>query len=168
MAQNDRLEIGPLKQELGTHYNGIVSLNAFDFTGAYAYVQAAVPPSTSTQAEMHLTLVKDGSNNYRIFLKGTTIKFEKKVGNTKTLLGPAVTFDSSRVFWRIRHDSTANAIHFETAPSVNGAPGGWTSHVNVLPEFAITSMKLELKAGTDRSETTPPGTVAFDIVKAAK
>src|SRR5437764_14608371 len=50
---NGQLQIGPLLQgnaASGSHYNGITSMNRFDFTGAYASVQLVQPAAPNTTA----------------------------------------------------------------------------------------------------------------------
>ncbi len=163
------LQIGPLKQNTsGPHYNGILSAGAFDFTNAYAYVRAVTAPASNTTADMMFTIPVDGSNHYRIYVEAGVLYFEKKLADTKTSLG-SITFDAANhAFWRIRHNSITDQIIFETAPNNGGLPGSWTTRVTVSRELTITSVKMELKAGTWQAEVNAPGTVSFDNFKAAK
>lgn len=172
VAQNDRLEIGDLLQSTtGTHYNGITSKNAYDFTGAYAYVQVAVPPPDNTMSQWFFTMPVDASNHYRVYVQGTSISFEKKEAGIKTQVGTG-TYDAvNQAFVRLRHDAITRTVVLEVAPNVGGSPGGWSSPFtgnSTSDSVAVTAIKFELKAGTDRSETNPPGTLAFDTFKAAK
>ncbi|HKP11437.1 MAG TPA: IPT/TIG domain-containing protein, partial [Blastocatellia bacterium] len=52
---SQRLEVGPLLRQTGSsHYNGIVSKQHYDFTGAYAYVAVVQAPATTTTADAML------------------------------------------------------------------------------------------------------------------
>jgi fibronectin type 3 domain-containing protein len=164
-----RLQIGPLLQNISaSHYNGISSGSVYNFTGAYAYAQLTEGPATSTTADAMFTVLINNSNQYRIYVEAGVLKFEKKLGGTKTTIG-SVTFNAtSHAFWRIRHNSATDQIVFETAPNNAGVPGTWTAQQTVTREMAVTAMQVELKAGTWQSEASAPGTVTFDNFKMAK
>src|SRR5436305_11428877 len=54
------LQIGPLYPNIsGSHYNGVVSVNRYDLTGAYASVQLVQGPSLSTAADAMFTVGSD-------------------------------------------------------------------------------------------------------------
>ena len=161
--------VGPLKQNTsGSHYNGLLSVNAFDLTGAYAYIQAVTVPPSNTHAQSMLTLPIDGSNHYRIYVEAGVLNFEKKIATVKTVVG-SVTYDATNhQFWRIRHNAGTDQIVFETAPNVGGSPGAWTAQATIAREFAITALKFEIKAGTSAVEANAPGTVGFDHARVAR
>jgi hypothetical protein len=164
--------IGPLKQNTdGSHYNGIRSVSAFDFTGAYAYVQLAQGPNPLTAGDAFFTIGKDVDNCYRMYVVSGNLIIQKKIGGSKgTLL--TVTYNSSNhAFWRIRHDAISGQVVFETAPSNAGVPGTWTQlaaepwNTSAVP---LAQVLFEIKGGTWRIEGTNPGTVVFDNFRAAK
>jgi hypothetical protein len=110
----------------------------------------------------------DASNHYRIYEANGNLSIEKNIAGTKTQL-KTIPYDSTNhMFWRIRHDATANQIVFETAPGASGTPGTWTEQLRVAPEFAVTALWLELRAGTPTAYAVPPGTPKFDNVRVAK
>jgi hypothetical protein len=47
----------------GSHYNGLRSTNAFNFTGAYSYVELVQGPAAATKADAMFTIGID-ANNY--------------------------------------------------------------------------------------------------------
>lgn len=164
------LQIGPLLSgQTGSHYNGILSQQTIDLTGAYASVQAVAGPNATTTADAMFTLPVNGSTHYRIYLEAGTLHFEKKIGGVKTAVGNPLSYVAAdHAYWRIRHRASDDTIVFETAPAVSGAPGTWTPRASTLRDITITGLKVELKAGTYQSESTAPGTVQFDNVRVAR
>jgi acid phosphatase len=172
VTETTRLGIGPLKQNTdGSHYNGIRSLAAFDFTGAYSYVQLAQAPNALTAADAFFTIGRNVDNCYRIYVESGNLIVQKKIGGAKTTMLTTTFSSTNHAFWRIRHDAISGQIVFEAAPSNAGTPGAWTMlyaeawDTTAVPLNAII---FELKAGTWRVEGATPGTVAFDNFKAAK
>ena len=172
ITETTNLAIGPLRQGVdGSHYNGIRSIKAYDFKGAYAYVQLVQGPNASTAADVFYTIGLNGENCYRMYLEAGNLIVQKKIGGAKSTL-LTVTFDSANhAFWRIRHDKTSGQVVFETAPSNAGTPGTWTQiyaeswNTSAVP---LKSVMFELKAGTWRIEEGDPGTVILNNFKAAK
>jgi len=172
LTETQTLAIGPLKQNTdGSHYNGIRSISAFDFTGAYAYVQLVQAPNALTAADAFYTIGLNVDNCYRMYFESGNLILQKKIGGAKTTV-LTVTFNSTNhVFWRIRHDAISGQVVFETAPANSGAPGTWTQlHAEAWNTSAVplSSVMFELKGGTWRIEGSNPGTVIFDNFKAAK
>jgi hypothetical protein len=172
IVENQTLQIGPLKQNIdGSHYNGIRSVAAFNFTGAYAYVQIVQGPNALTAADAFYTIGLNVDNCYRIYLESGNLIVQKKIGGAKTTLLTTAFNATNHAFWRIRHDAISGQIVFETAPSNAGTPGAWTLlyaepwNNSAVP---LSSVLFELKAGTWRIEGANPGTVIFDNFKAAK
>ena len=172
VRETQQLEIGPLKQNVdGSHYNGIKSANAYNFSGAYAQVQIVQAPNATTAADAFFTIGLDVNNCYRVYVEGGTLFFQTKFGGVKAQ--PFTTpFDPvNHAFWRFRHDALTGNIVFETAPANAGVPGTWTQrYVAVWNTSAVplSSVLFELKAGTWRVETVSPGTTFFDNFKAAR
>jgi hypothetical protein len=166
-----RLTIGPLLGGTsGSHYNGILSQTTFDLTGAAVSVEAVTVPSDSTTADMMVTLTLDGSHHYRTYLEQGFLRFERKTQAAgKQGVGPTLAFDeATHAFWRIRHSPATDEFIFETASRVGGSPGPWVEHTRSPRAFAITAVRVELKAGTWQAETTAPGSAAFDQVKVVR
>jgi acid phosphatase len=172
LSETQTFAIGPLKQNIdGSHYNGIRSISAFDFTGAYAYVQLVQAPNALTAADAFYTVGLNVDNCYRMYVESGNLILQKKIGGSKSTM-LTVTFNSTNhAFWRIRHDAISGQIVFETAPANAGAPGTWTQlyaepwNTSAVP---LSSVLFELKGGTWRIEGSNPGTVIFDNFKAAK
>jgi hypothetical protein len=163
------LRVGPLLQSVsGTHYNGIVSAAPVDMTAAYAAVQTVATPAAASNGFALFSAVVNASNHYRVFVNRGTLFFEKKVSNVKTIVG-TVPYDAvADAHWRIRHIAASDQMVFETAPDNGGTPGAWTTRATIARELPLGSVFIELKAGTSTSESTAPGTVAFDNVHVAK
>ena len=180
---NQRIEVGPLLQNTpGFHFNGIVSQNSYDFTGAYQYVQVVSPPSVSTAAELRVSVAGSNSpanNLYRYIVLGSTLKIQRVIGGTAiNLVAPFAYNVTSMKFLRIRHDSGTDRVVFETAPASAGnanLPGGWTlryqepwTNWNGTSGVELNSVRFEVRAGTSTSETNVPGTLSFDNFRSAK
>jgi hypothetical protein len=169
---NQQFEIGPLKlNTTGSHYNGIRSAGAFNFSGAYAYVEVVQAASSATGADAMFTLGKDSGAYYRIYVEAGNLICQKNIGGTKTDLFNAPYDATNHRFWRIRHDAATGNVVFETAPGVGGAPGAWTLRASQAWNTAtvpLATVTFELKGGTWKAETSAPGKVIFDNFKAAK
>lgn len=172
LTETSTFAIGPLKQNVdGSHYNGIRSQAAFDFTGAYAYVQIVQGPNALTAGDAFYTLGQSVDNCYRMYLESGNLIVQKKIGGAKTTMLTTSFNATNHAFWRIRHDAISGQVVFETAPSNAGTPGTWTLlyaepwNTSAVP---LSSVLFELKAGTWRIEGASPGTVIFDNFKAAK
>src|SRR5687768_4257021 len=64
-----RLEIGPLLQTVnGSSYRGVRTVNSYNFTGAYSYVELVQAPSAATFADAMFTVGKDVDYYYRIYV----------------------------------------------------------------------------------------------------
>lgn len=180
---NSRIEVGPLFQNTtGFHFNGIVSQNAFNFTGAYNYIQVTSPPAAGTTSELRFSVAGANSptnNLYRFILVGPTLKIQRVIGGTAANLVAPFAYNSTTMkFLRVRHDSTNGNVVFETAPQSAGdgnLPGAWTlryqepwANWNGTSGVQLTNVRFEVRAGTSVAETNAPGTITFDNFKAAK
>jgi hypothetical protein len=172
LQETTQFRIGPLLENAGgSHYNGIRSASAFNFTGGYAYVQLVQAAAANTQANAFYTVGLNVDNAYRMYLEGPNLVVQSRInGGKQTLL--TVPFNATNhAFWRIRHDAGTGQVVFEAAPASGGAPGAWvqltatTWNTSAVP---LTSVNFELKGGTWRNESNPPGTVVFDNFKAAR
>lgn len=172
ITETTNLAIGPLRQDVnGSHYNGIRSVKAYDFTGGYAYVQLVQGPNASTTADVFYTIGLNGENCYRMYLEAGNLIVQKKIGGAKSTLLTVPFNSANHAFWRIRHDTISGQVVFESAPSNAGTPGTWTQiyaeswNTSAVP---LKSVMFELKAGTWRIEERDPGTVILNNFKAAK
>ncbi|HEY6329495.1 MAG TPA: IPT/TIG domain-containing protein, partial [Blastocatellia bacterium] len=167
---NQSLEIGPLYQGTsGSNYNGIVSINHYNFTGAYAYVILDNPAASDTAGDAMLTIGTDANDYYRIYVEAGNLICQRKAGGTKTTLFTQAYNSTNDVYLRIRNDSSAGNAVFEVAPNSSGSPGAWTQIYSEPwnSDVTLTSLLFEMKAGTFQAETNPPGTVAFGNFRAA-
>ena len=169
---NQRIEIGPLFQNTGgSHYNGLVSNKRYDFTGASASVQPSQVVTGSTAADVMFTLGSDVNNFYRLYYESGNLIVQKKVAGAKVTLLTTTYNPTNHAFWRIRHDPDSNLVVFETATNNAGSPGSWSqifSEIWNTARIPLTSVLFEIKAGTWQTETSAPGTAAFDSFKAAR
>lgn len=169
---NQRLEIGPLPQNAaGSHYAGIRSISAFDFTNAYCYVGVVQAASASTSADTMLTIGRDVNGYYRIFVEGGSIFFQKRINGSKVTLLSAAYNPTNDRYWRIRHESASGNVVFETAADSGGSPGSWVLRFSepwASASIPIGSVVFELKGGTWQPEATAAGKVIFDNFRAAR
>lgn len=168
-----QLQIGPLPTNAtSSSYNGITSVNRYDFTGAYAYVQLVQPAASNSNAFTMFAVGNDVNNFYRFYVSAGSLVCEKKISGAKSQIGAAITYNSvSHQFLRIRHDPTTGNVIYETAPNSGGAPGTWTQQCSEAwntTAVPVTSVLFEMKAGTSVAEPNAPGTVIFDNFTAAK
>ena len=179
---SQRLAIGPLLQNTtGFHFNGIVSVNSYDFTGAYQYVHVISPPNPTTASELRASVAATNSpagNLYRYIIVGSTLKLQKVIGGTASnVIAPFAYNPTTMKFLRIRHNSANGNVVFETAPeSAANAnlPGAWTirhqeawTNWNGTSGVQLTSVRFEVRAGTSLAEPNNPGTIIVDNFKVA-
>ncbi len=160
-----RLEIGPLLLNTSdSHYRGIRTINRYDFSGAYSYVELVQPASAATKADAMFTVGYDVDNYYRIYVSEGNLIGIKKIGGVKTTLFTLSYDATNHRYLRIRHDAATNSVVFETAPSTGTAPGSWTQRYTESWNSAVqlSGILFELKAGTWQAETNAPGKAIFD------
>jgi hypothetical protein len=169
---NGRLKIGPLLQNTSdSHYNGISSVQSYDFTGAYASVQVALAAASNTTAYTMFTVGFSASNYYRLYIVGTSLIAQKKINGTKTDLATVPYVPGNMPFLRIRHDAFLGHVVFEVASDDGGTPGPWTTiYTDSWDASAVPLSRVffELKAGTSAPESNPPGSAIFDNFWAAR
>ena len=172
MQETTALSIGPLKQNIdGSHYNGIRSTGAHNFTGGYAYVQLIQAPAANTAGDAFFTIGLNVDNCYRIYVEAGNLFVQSKLGGAKQTLLTIAFNPVNHAFWRIRHNATNGQVVFEVAPANGDVPGAWSQiHAQAWNTSAVplSSVLFELKAGTWRIESNNPGTVIFDNFKAAR
>src|SRR5687767_9213106 len=167
---SQRLEIGPLLQNVsGSSYNGIRTVNSFNFSGAYTYVELVQAAASNTAADAMFTVGNDVNAYYRMYVEGGTLFGQRKIGATKTTLF-STTYDSvNHRFLRIRHVSATGNVTLDTAPGSSGAPGTWVERYTETWHSSISTsaIRFELKGGTWQVEANAPGKVIFDNFHAA-
>jgi hypothetical protein len=168
-----RLQLGPLvRGQSGSHYNGVRSLRAYDFTSGYCYVELVQGPDSTTKADAMFTIGKDVSNYYRIYIEEGALICQKRIAGVKATVFSTPYDPVAHRYWRIRHDQATGRVVFETAPqSSAGVPGSWViRHGEAWAQVAVplSAIIFEIKAGTWQSESVAPGSVVIDNFKAAK
>lgn len=150
-----RLEITLPAGETTLNYAGYYSVSNYDLTNSSAYVEVTkVTAATSTG--MYFNVSEQGSFAGRLafYKEGTVLYFERWLGEVSSVT--SVTYNSTNHrWWRIRN-SGANVL-WETSP--NGAT--WTTQRTLATPFTITTMQVEVGAGTFGSESVSR-TVQFD------
>src|SRR6185369_14888928 len=95
LETNLRLQIGGLfSGQDGSHYNGLRSAAAFNFTGAYSAVELVQAPAATTKADAMFTIGQDPGNYYRIYVEQGVFICQSRIGGTKRSLFTAA-YDSS-------------------------------------------------------------------------
>ena len=162
---SQRLEVGPLLTGAsGSHYRGIRSVNTYNMSGSYAYVDVVLPPSSATAADAMFTVGTNVDNFYRLYIEAGSLIGQRKAATVKTTLF-TIPFDATNHrFLRIRHDSTTGNVTLDTAPNNAGAPGTWTTRYSETwnASISLSAIIFEMKGGTWQVETNQPGKVAFD------
>lgn len=152
--QDGALRIRPSSSESSPEYGGLVTRDVWNMTGLTASVE--VGRSNDSNALAIFSFGIDSDNWYSFRSKGDTLYFESRINGetTRTLLGD---ISADRFFVRLRHDPGSDTIIFETS----GSGSDWTERRTVNRQFDITSVRLELIAGTNESVSSP-GTIEFD------
>lgn len=169
LETTQRLQIGALfSGQQGSHYNGLRSAAAYNFSGAYSYVELVQGPASAGTADAMFTIGQDPQNYYRIYVENGTFICQKRIGGAKKNLFTSAYSPSVHRFWRIRHDQTTGSVVFETATDLSSS---WVFVVSEPWDTAavpLSSVIFELKAGTWQPESVAPGTVVFDNFRAAR
>lgn len=152
--QGGRLEITPLADADGAHFNGYVSVSGWNLTDARASVEVA--QASDGVAQTFFTLAADANNWFRFLVEAGRLNFQTRVGGA--LISPGVTHDAAaQRFWRLRHEARGDRIIFETS----GDGSKWVERRALARPFAVTSLTIELGAGTAAS-VSAPGKAVFD------
>lgn len=160
LEQNQRLEISPLANTPNYNYNGYVSfVNTYDLTGKSAQVEVVQATSANQTAQMFLTVGSNSDNLAEILKSGSQLYFREVFNGSVT----STSVDYSSIqhrFWRVRHNPATDTILFETSADGNL----WTTQRTIARLLAITSLRVELSAGTYGAAASP-GTAIFDNFK---
>ncbi len=167
-----RLELGPLLQNVsGSNYRGMSTVNNYNFSDAYAYVELVQAPASNTNGQAAFTVGSGFDNYYRMYVSAGNL-----IGLRRTPIGRgaveatlfSISYNSTNHrFLRIRNDS--GNLYMETAPGTGGVPGTWTQQYSETWSSLISTSAtiFEIKGGTSQAETNPPGKVIFDNFLAA-
>lgn len=158
LEQNQRLEIQPLANTNGNHYNGYVTQGTWNLTNTSTRVEVVSAPVGGT--ETIFAIGTDSNNYYRFFLNGAVLYFQKRVNGALTQVG--IAFDpSNHRWWRIRHDPGTDQIIFETSP--NGTTN-WNDRWATPRQFSLNAARIELGGGTSHTVSNPAKTIFDNFV----
>ncbi len=151
--QNGQLQIAPLANTAGNHYNGYVSVRSWDMMGAQASVEVV---QTTNGPGMSFVVGFDYNNWYRIAFSAGSLVLEDQVNGVRATV--SVPYNNSlHRFWRIRHNAVADQIVFETSADRST----WTVQRQIARQLPIMAMRAELSAGTYQAVASP-GVAIFD------
>ncbi|HEU4872422.1 MAG TPA: IPT/TIG domain-containing protein [Pyrinomonadaceae bacterium] len=164
-----QLEIGPLLDSFtGSAYRGIRTVNTYNFSGAYSFVELVKAPESTTTGYAMFTIGNNVDNYYRLYVSNGNLVGEKKIAGSKSDLFTIPYNLTNHRFLRIRHDS--GSAYFDTATGSSGAPVTWTQRYTETwnSSISLSSIIFELKGGTSVSQGgNAPGKVIFDNFEAA-
>jgi hypothetical protein len=148
------LTISPRANISGSHYNGYISAISSNLNGGYAAVELVQAAANSAVSLFTIGLNKDNWYSFRI--KGATVYLERRISGSTT--STTIKYDPlQHRFFRFRHNTANDSIIFET--SGNGSV--WTGRSVVPRQIALSSVSVELAAGTATSISNP-GAARFD------
>lgn len=154
--QGGRLEITPLADANGAHFNGYVSVSGWNLTDARATIEVA--QATDGVAQTFFTLAADANNWFRFLVEAGRLNFQTRAGGA--LISPGVTHDpTEQRFWRLRHDARGDRVVFET--SADGST--WVERRSLARPFAVTGLTIELGAGTAANVAAPGKAIFVDF-----
>ena len=159
--RNQRVEITLRPNLSGDRYAGYVTASTFDFTGAS--VSAEVVQASSGDSNTLLSVSKD-SQNMALMVTESGALFCAQILNGQADY-VAVNYNPAlHRFWRIRHTVTTQAnFVFEASPDAIA----WQTLHTARIQFALTSARAEISAGTWKTEPSP-GTAVFDNFRIAR
>ena len=160
LEQNQRLEISPLFNAPGSHYNGFVSASAYNLTGGQVSVEFVQLSASATR--MLFTVGSDSNNWIHFRIKDGEVWYESRAAGGAIQSHGFYTYgvpSPLHRFFRLRHVAANDTIVWESSPDrVN-----WTTRFALPRPISLTAVRAELAAGTDSAVTiTQPGTVIFD------
>jgi hypothetical protein len=153
VERNRRLEIAPLANVTGRHFNGYMSAGEWDLTGARVGVEVV---QAAEAADTVFAIGVDSDNWYGFVAEEGTLYLQSKVKGVKS--PKSVPYSAARHrFWRFRLDSASNTVTWETSPDGSS----WEAQRRETLQLDITAVHVTLSAGTYK-ETKSPGTAVFD------
>ena len=167
---SQQLEIGPLLQNVsGSSYRGISTVNNYNFTDAYSFVELVQAAASNTGGDSMFTIGSDVNNYYRLYVSSGNLVGQKRISGTKTTLFTTTYSSTNHRFLRIRHDASTGNVTLDTATGSSGVPGSWTQQYSETWNSNVvkTAMYFEVKGGTSQVEANAPGIVIFDNFEVA-
>lgn len=139
-------------------YNGLTSKNAVNFTGKQASVEVVqVTSNLAPSSDTDLGVSVDLDNGYSIYVAGNNIFFAYKLAGTWN--DTSIAYDSvQHRYWKIQHQVVGDLIEYSTSP--DGVT--WTVRRSIGRPIPITSVYIDLVAGSWAQDASPAGTGAFD------
>jgi len=129
-------------------YNGIYSTATYNLSNGAVFVHA-MQTAVGSYADTSLDVRPNSSSMLTIDVENGTIYFQKIVAGAKTTLLSQPYSSTSHAWWRIREAS--GTVYWETAP--DGST--WTTQAQAPDPFSVTSIQVDLNAGTYQSVATP-------------
>jgi hypothetical protein len=153
IERNRRLEIIPLADAKGRHFNGYLSAGEWNLTGARVGVEVV---QAAEDADTVFAVGVDSDNWYGFVAEEGTLYLQSKVNGVKS--PKSVPYSAARHrFWRFRLDTASNTVTWETSPDGSS----WEAQRRETLQLDITAVHVTLSAGTYK-ETKSPGTAVFD------
>jgi hypothetical protein len=142
-------------------YSGIASAAQYDLTASSVVTQM---PNAGNQSlasleayPMQLLAAGSGSNTLSWFAHNGVIAPFCKLAGTNTF-GPNVSYVPATHQWfRIRE--SGGTIYWDTSPDAQG----WTNQWSAAAPFSVTSVQVQLQAGTYASEATASAVVLGNV-----
>ena len=83
---SQRLEIGPLLQNVsGSSYRGIRTVNTYNFSDSYSFVELVQAPASNTTADAMFTVGNDVTAYYRMYVTAGSLNGQRKIGGAPRL-----------------------------------------------------------------------------------
>jgi RHS repeat-associated protein len=156
--QSQQLQIALSPNTAG--YNGVYSNLTYNLTNRMVQVETAQSVSHAGWCENFFEVELDANNYFMMQAGGGSMLFRSRVNgvNDQTI----IPYDGiAHRFWRIRHDQSANLIHFETSAT----DSVWITRKTVTAGFSLASLRFHLLAGAWGTGNSSPGTAKYDNFK---
>jgi len=137
---------------------GIVTTVPHDLEGGALEVDIAKSVNQVGNARDLIAVVADQERYLLIDAEGGRLAFagQGPAGTTNV----DIAFDPRIAHWRIRHDTTDNSIHFETAIETS-----WTTRLIVAAPFSLTDVYVQFEADSFDPAPVDPGVAELDGVR---
>jgi hypothetical protein len=154
-----QLEIRPPAYASGWHTGGVQSTGVYDLTGSMIFLE--VPSVLAGNTSTMLRLEYD-STSYMTMSAEQSMYAGIGTPGQGYLNGLPGYNPVAHRWWRIRHDSASNLIHWETSP--DGST--WSSRFAEPPRIPITALRVLLlgyySPSSSGSDPWDPGAALFD------
>lgn len=147
------LVITPAPNAMG--YAGLNS-REMDFTGGNAAIEVPLVVG-EPNVENYLLVFVDNDNYYAISYDGGRMHYYRR--EARNDLASTDTYSAQMYrYWLIGHDAAANEVYFWAGPTRMS----FAERYRVTATVPVTSMKIELAAGSYATGTATPGQARFD------